>query len=451
MARSPRDRLDREREFVTAMDDDAVRAALLGFADALDPAVVHDSVPRVKHGRVAGRESFSNGSAHNYLAKLRKCHHRGLDLLGADVDTVNAFMEDCVNPPGERRHGIVTDFENHLARSTAAAYQAGLRQFYRWATEPGGDGRPDVAVPFEAVDGSRRLRMFTPETSPSDRSERPGQAELDAMREACLRSQNTRRDRAFLELAAGTGQRVYALVTLRVGDVHLDGTDDVPFPHVYLNEAIHNDGDKGAIDRAGGRLRPFVADAGPVRAWLEHHPMRDPDVRAAHGAPERFDECYLFVGDLKQSTTDGGDHWSRNGARGMLARRKTDTASMAGVDTVETKVNPHVWRGYAYTRSKELPIDESVRRKVFGWAPGSDEGDRIYDHTALADAAEQFSGAWAEAFGNESDATAVAEQIAGPMVGGDLPPEARKALARELLGDEAFMAELRSGLEASSR
>lgn len=443
MARSPRDRFDRERERVAAIEDGAVREAVLAFADALDPEVVHVDVPKVKDGRIDGRKQFANSTARNYLKHVRSAHERGLDLLGADADTVNDFMQDVVSEPARRRHGLVDPgYTESISKVSASAWQAALRMFYRFCAEPGArDDRPEVAVPWSAVDGSHGIRMYADRPAPSlGEDDLPGRAELDAMREACLAGQNTRRDRAFLELAAGTGQRVYALVTLLVGDVRLDGTADRPFPHVYLNAEIRNDGDKGAIDRAGGRLRPLVSDPRPVREWLRHHPLRDPDVRAGYGAPKRFEDCYLFVGALKHERTDPTDHWSAGAARGMLERRRVDTASMPTVATVTGPVNPHVWRSWAYTRSKALPLDESDRRKMFGWAPGSDTGERIYDRVALSEAAERYADAWSEAFGDDTSAIpGVAEQVVGEVFGADLSPEVRQALARELLADDAFL------------
>lgn len=449
MARSPRDRFETERSRLGAIDDPDTRSALLAFADAIDPEVVHVDVPAVKDGRIVGRKEFSNSTCENYPAYLRRAHERGLDLLGADVETVNDFMADLVTDADDRRHGLV-DHKGSISKVTASCWQAALRTFYRFCAEPETrDERPGVRVPWDAVDGSHRLRMYAARPEPSvGEDEMPGQAELDAMREACLSGQNTRRDRAFLETAAGTGQRVYAIVTLRVGDVYLDGTDDVPFPHVYLNPAIKNDGDKGAIERAGGRLRPFVADHRPVREWLDNHPLADADTREDLGGPDAFEDCYLFIGSLRQYHTLATSHWSGSGARKMLDRRKTDTASLPTVETVTGPVNPHAWRGYAYTRSKGLPVDEADRRRMFGWSPGSDEGERSYDHTELAQAAGRIAEAWADTFdGTDSAAASIAEQVVGATSTVDLSAAEREAIVADLLADGRLVDELAAELD----
>lgn len=445
MARTPRDRFEAERERIAAIDDAAVRGALLDFADALDPEVVHVDIPAVKDGRIEGRKEFANSTARNYLKHLRCVHERGLDVLGSDVETVNDFMQDLVTEPDSRRYDLVgpagPQGKETISKVSAGAWQSALRMFYRFCAEPETrDDRPDVAVSWDAVNGSHGIRMFTERPEPSvGEDEMPGQAELDAMRESCIAGQNTRRDRAFLEVAAGTGQRVYALVTLEIGDVHLDGTDEHPFPHVYLNKQIRNNGDKGAIDRAGGRLRPLVSDPRPIREWIRKHPLGDPDVRGQYDVSESFADCYLFVGALKHGRTDPTSHWSSDGARSMLKRRKADTARLAGVTTVSGPVNPHVWRSWAYTKSQALPIDESDRRKMFGWAPGSDIGDRIYGQTKLSEAAQRFADAWDDAFGEDPEHVAtVAEQVLGEATG-RLPPDTRKVVIRDLLSDPEFI------------
>jgi integrase len=438
MARSPRDRFERECDRIAEIDDSDVREALEAFRDVLDPEVAHVEVPQAKNGTVDGHESPSLNTGRGYLSGLRSAHQRGLDLLDADAETVNNFMRDIVTDPERRRYDLV-DYDGKNKKSSMKTWQSAVIGFYRFCTEPGkADDRPDVAVEWPADD----IIMFSERSDPKhDEEDMPEQSDLDAMREACLHSQNTRRDRAFLELAAGTGQRVYALVTLRLGDVHLDA--DVP--HIMLNPEIADDGDKGAIDNTG-RLKPIVSDTGPIQQWIQNHPFQDPDVRAEHGAPDDFEDCYLFVGSLRQRSTDASDHWGTEAARNMLDRRKERTDTMPGVKTVDIPVNPHNWRHYAYTKSKDLDIDESKRRKVFGWKPDSSTGDRIYGHVTNTQASEDYHHAWIEAFG-DADTTAVAEQVVGDAIAGDLSPEARTALVQEIVTDDDAMQELTEALE----
>lgn len=439
MARSYREKFEDERDRVAEIDDPDVADALRDFADALDPDFGYEQPPKPNPTGGIDHETPSNGTAAIYLQKLRLAHDRGLDLLEAGADEVNRFMVDMTTEPDRRRGEL--DYAGTISKPTGTTYQCALRAFYRWATEPtSADDRPDVDVDWPA-DG---IMIFRERSDPKhDEDDMAEPSDVEAMREACLRSHNTRRDRAFIELVAGTCQRVYALVTLRVKHVHLDAE----VPHVLLNPEIDGDGDKGAIENTG-RWKPIVSDTEPIRQWIEHHSLRDPEVRAEHGAPEDIEDCYLFVGDPAQSDSDLSDHWSASGARDMLERRKADTADLSTVDTVEIPVNPHNWRHYAYTMSQDLPIDESKRRKVFGWVPGSDTGSQTYGHKTNQDAGKEFASAWAEAF--EEASVSTQEMIGEVAAADDLPAETRQALVEAITEDDDLLSELAEHVAAIS-
>lgn len=428
MARSPRDKFERELELLESdVDDPATLAALKEFAAATDPDVPHVKIPKPTSTGGVTYDELANNTAVLYLGNVRRAYKRGLDLLEADADTVNDFMADLVTDASNRRTDLV-DGSRSLKRTTANAWQAGLVAFYRWADEPGtSDERADTNVSWPADE----IHRFSEQSTP-DADDWPDSDDLDAMREACLHSQNTRRDRAFLELVAGTGQRSYAIVTLRIKDIRLDAD----IPHVMLNPDIEGDGDKGVIE-ASGRWKPIVSDVKPIRQWINHHPFRDADRRAEYGLPDRFQDCYLFVGDLQMPSTDPTSHWSDDGARFALYRRKKRTAEISDVKTVTANVNPHSWRHYAYTRSKDLPIDEAKRKKVFGWKPDSNVGDLVYGHISNEEAGKNFAEAWAENFGSGSDVD-LTEQLVGEFAGMDVSPEVRKELVNRLMSDERF-------------
>lgn len=416
MARSPRGNFDRAvtrvREDVT---DPGVRSALLDFADALDPEIPHESVPNPTPSGGVEHKTLSNGTAALYLGHLRRAHERGLDVLSADTETVNGFMNDIVTDPERRRTGLV-EHTGTLSPSSAGALQAAIIGFVRWCNEPGvGDHRPDAGVEWPA----NGIRVFSPESKAVDLDTLPGGDDLNAMREACLDSMNTRRDRAFVEVVAGTGLRAYAIVTLRIEDVRLDGD----IPHVMLNPEIEGDGDKGVIQNSG-RWKPIVTDTRPIKEWIDNHPIGD---------------GWLFIGDPNNAATNPSDHWSVGAARAMLKRRAKDAG-------VSADVNPHAWRHYAYTKSEDLPIPETVRRKVFGWAPGSNVGETTYAHQQNETAGRKFAEAWGEAFADEADSVSISEQILGEALEADLPPEAMKALAQQLVANDEFMDEIEHAL-----
>lgn len=435
MARTNRERFARQVELVEQMQDGDVKDAIKSFVPVVDPERPRPKLPKPDgHGGLGEHEQVGNGTAYKYLMALRCSYERGLDLLEADADTVDAFASELPLEPEDRVTGLV-DWGGTMTPGSANNYVAALRGFYRFCNEPGkADDRPDTAVSW---DGAWKIKLHEEQDTSPEPEELPDVGDLNSLREAVVRkSQNTLRDRAFLEVVAGTGQRVTAVVTLRVGDVYLDGSEQLDHPHVLLNKSIAGDGDKGAIEQAG-RLRPIAGgDTGPIRQWIENHPLGDAEVRAEHGAPDDFEDCYLFVGSLSQGRTDATGNWGSDSARDMLARRKADTADLTGVDTVanETDVRPKTWRAYAYTRSLALDIDESDRRKMFGWAKGSDTGQEQYDATATAEAAERVVDAWTDEYG-DADAESLRSAVHGEIAGSGLPPEVREDLA----GDEDFV------------
>lgn len=403
------------------LDDAAVVDALVGFAKAADP---DRSRPRLRKPRKDGSvvdADITFNTAKEYLQAMRLIHERGFDLLNGLAGEFNEFMHDMVD-------GELDAYGGSIQRTTASRYQSAARAFYRYCDEPGkSSDRPDTTITWPVEE----IYVFSDQSEPRyDEADMFEDAEVDALRKACIHTRNSRRDRAFIELVAGTAQRIEALRTLRIKDVNVDA--DGELPHILLNPEIRNDGDKGAINNAG-RYRPIVSDHTPIREFIEHHPLRDPDARARHDTPDRVDDCYLFVGDPHHPDTDASRPWDANAIRQMLTR----LGDRAGVDK---PVKPHNFRHFAYSKSKELPIDEGIRRKVFSWAPGSDTGETVYGHVETKKAGEQFAEEWAAAFGSaDGSIEGVTEQIVGSAFGGDLSPEARQALARELVEDSEFV------------
>lgn len=421
--------------------DEVVADALAQFADAFDPKRSRMQVPKPGPNGTIEHESNAYNTGKNNLQALRLAHERGLDLLGSDAEQFNEFIDELVTDPDHRRSELV-DYNDSISKPYAKQFQSAARNFYRFCTEPGkADERPDVNVDWPA----NEITIYRVQSDPMhDADDLLEEAEVDALREATIRSANPRRNRAFLELVAGTGQRRYALISLKVGDVHPDGDP----PHIYLNPEIAGDGDKGSIETTD-RWKPIVSDPDPVREWIQHHPLRDAEVRADHGAPDNFDDCFLFIGDPDHWNSDPSEHWDGDAARQMLERLKDRTANMPAVETVTKPVNFHNFRHWGYTKSKDLPIDESTRRKVFGWSPASDTGEKTYGHVRNRKAGENFAEAWADTFADDADTAGVAEQVVGDAMLGDLSPEAKRALVNELATDDELMAKLGEAVTAA--
>lgn len=404
------------------LDDPDTADALALFAKALDP---ERERPRLRKPRKDGSivdvtPSINTGTS--YLRNLRLTYQRGFDLLGGSAEAYNEFMLDMVD-------GRLDDYNGSIERTTAGGYQSAARAFYRFLDEPGqSDDRPDARIEWPA----EAINVFSDRAKPRyDTGDMFEESEVDALREGCLKNHNPRRDRALVELLCGTVQRIEAIRTLRIGDVHVDNRDGPPY--ILLNPEIDGHGDKGAIQNTG-RYKPIVSDIGPVREFIRDHPLDDPDVRADHGCPDDLMDCYLLVGDPDHHRTDASRPWDAAGMRDMLDRLGT----RVGVDK---PVKPHNFRHYAYTKSKDLPIDEDIRRAVFGWRPGSDTGQTTYGHVENRKHGEAFAEAWAEAFGDagsvpdaiDSTATEQLRALTEVMANSDEP--AIRAVAAEVTED----------------
>lgn len=323
MARTPRDRLNNEKDTVEELADAEeisidTRDALLEWADALD-----DRITRRKYFDQRGNEkTLAPRSIENYLQALRLCEDRGLDLLECSAEEFNAFID--------RQHD-----DRGLSKVTLMRYQAAAQTFYRY--------HDDLEVNPDDI------HVYTERSEPRhDDRDMFSDEDIDALREACDRP----RDRAFLEMLIYTGQRLTALRTLRIKDVNVEKGV------FYLNDEV--DGLKGADRR--GRKRPMFGARKYVRDWLQYHPNSDdPD------AP-------LFIGDPNHWKTKLDEPWSEPGVRKHLKR----IAERAGV---EKPVNPHNFRHYFVTVMKrEYSMDTDTLRALLGVTEDSNILHTTYSH-----------------------------------------------------------------------
>lgn len=328
MARTPRDRLAAERNRVKELAaegkiGDSELEAIFEWADALDEGTASHKY------RVDGDvKTFKPETVTDYMMTVRVCCREGLDLLDASAGDVNDLMDE-MHDSGSRSKG------------TLAKYQSALSTFYRYHNL-GVD--PD------------EIHVYTPDSSPQhDELDMFEESEVDALRAACGDTQNPVRNRAFLELLIYTGQRITALLTLRLKDVDVDGG------YIYLNDDYDREhgGLKGALAR--GRKRPMFGARKFVRDYTQI------------GRADADPDDWLFVGDPTIATTKEGEHWTN--AQGMLKR----LAETAGV---EKPVNPHNFRHYCATVLKRDydNVDDDTIRMLFGHVEGSGTLKKTYQH-----------------------------------------------------------------------
>lgn len=320
MATQPRDQLEREISKVRDRFDGEKRDRLLEWASAVDPATVrHEFID--EDGTV---KELAPGSVATYLSTLRICITEGFDLLEGDAGEFNDTMARLHDEEGK-------------SKTTLQTYQAGAKSFYTYHDDLPLD-RDEIVHFSERSDPKHDERdMFDAD-------------DIKALRNACGSTENPPRNRALLELLIFTGQRIRALLTLRVRDV--EGQ------YIYLNDEV--DGLKGALSR--GRKRPIFGAKKYVRDWLQYHPHSDdPD-------------AWLFVGNQTHSSTAAGEHLATSSARGILERM----AKNAGVDK---PVNANNFRHYCATvLYRDYDLDRDTIRMLFGHVKGSSTLEEIYSH-----------------------------------------------------------------------
>lgn len=311
-------------------EEDAERLTEFGHA-------IFEGEPYPTYETDEGRKSFAAASTRQYLVRLRvDVSKNGHGLTEISAEEFNQLM---------------ADLDADRARSTTVQAQSAGKHFFRYFEDLGVD--PDEIVVFDEDPDQREVQpedVYTYE-------------EIEAIRRAVDSSVNPIRNRAFLEMLIYTGQRIRALQTLKIGDVH---PEEKPG---YFNLNEEADGLKGATDR--GRRRPLLTSRKYVRQWKERHPLRD-DV-----------DAWFFIGNPSHNGSNPDQPWSMDAMRGMLYR----AAERAGVYDRESgegkKPNPHAFRHYWYTSMRRREgADPEDLKAVGGWVEGSDTPEQLYKNFA---------------------------------------------------------------------
>lgn len=337
MATTPRDRLNREKNKVESLAEDGTiseecKDALLEYADALDSDKV-----RHKYRDAEGEtKEYAARSVERYLQCLRICGESGFDLLDTTAEEFNDLIDRMHDDKGK-------------SKVTLSGYQVAAEKFYRYHNL--------------GVDPAE-INIYKERSEPRyDETDMFTEEEVEALRNACGETKNTMRNRALLELLIFTGQRIRALVTLRIGDVELNPPGADNHGYIYLNDDYDREqggGLKGATVR--GRKRPMFGATKYVRDWIEYHPHGDdPD-------------AWLFIGDPSHWKTDPNDHWAKVSADQVLRR-------IGEYADVDKPVNAHNFRHYCATvLYRDYDLDRDTIRMLFGHVEGSNALEETYSH-----------------------------------------------------------------------
>lgn len=326
-----RDRYTAERHRIeSAIDDGDLTEqdgdAILEFLDAIDPQIM-----RITPGETGTK---APSTLYTYAQAIRLVATRADgNLTEMSADDVNRFMDDA---------------RTRLSDNTLQARQSAIRQFYRW---------------YDGKVAPEDIAMVSNTDSKVDDRYIFSRDEIDAMRSVI----DNPRDRAVFDLLLYTGQRIRAILTLRIGDVDLkDGT-------FYLNTEA--EGLKGASGK-----RPLLAAKGAVAEWLDYHPAGDdPD-------------AYLIT---KLPDAAKGDPYTML-YRTTIQRRLKTIGEKSGIDQWEDRVHPHNFRHTFVTWAKrDLGMDDSTIKAILGQAPDSRIMESTYQHLSDDDvikAAETAAG-----------------------------------------------------------
>lgn len=314
LAGRARRQLERVREGV---EHDGDRNAILGWANEM---LTRDLSPATVTNRV------------NPVMKL----HERADKPLVEFDCRNDVI-DLLAAFGDGSHPDVKD--DGLGDGTLRAYRQAAKLFFR--DELGHEWGDDIII-------------GAPDASPITEDQILTNDDVDALLEAAT----TPRDAAMVAFLTVTGQRISAMLSLRVGDITVDGQTAT----ARLNS------DAVGLKGASGP-RPLLWARSHIVSWRSIHPRaRDPD------AP-----FFCAVQSGSRPARDGSTiSWEAGDALSpsqVRARFKT-LASRAGVDTA--KVKPHNFRHTAITRMRDEGVSDDRIKFMVGVAQDSDILER-YD------------------------------------------------------------------------
>lgn len=351
--RAERTRIEEAVEDGTLAEADG--NAILEFLQALDPDVM-----TVDPGEV-GTKEYS--TMYTYAQALRlTAFQADTPLVDISTDELNEVMDRW-----------------DISNNTKLQRQSALRVFYRWC-----DG---CAVDPEGVIMADRDESSVDDRYIFDREE------IDAMREQIDNS----RDRAVFDMMLYTGQRIKAILSLKVRDINLEeGT-------FYLN------GDDGGLKGASGK-RPLLQAQDAVASWMDDHPTRTED-----GKPDP--DAYFITARPSAAKKDPYSMLYRS----TIQRVIKEIGREAGIPNADERVHPHNFRHTFVTWAKRKHgMDDSTIKAILGQAPDSRIMEATYQHLSDDDVIR-----------SAKEATGELEPEDDPLV-----PETCRACGRTLRHDD---------------
>jgi len=337
MVTSKRQRYESYREKIKGLADDGVmtteeRDTILEFLDAKDPEsslVPHD-------------DTKADGTISRYAYSMKRIVELSdFELSDTTEMEINRLMEDI-------RQGRIDGVkEGGLSKGSVRNHQTALRKYYEYHDDLGID-KDDIIV-------------FKNDHSPVDERDVFDKEDIQALREAATHP----RDAALVDLLLYTGQRISAILNLRLKDMK---PEDGIF---YLNT------ENGDMKGADGK-RPLLLAEKSVREWKRKHPCDDPE---AH-----------FITHWQDTTNQDYSHGDRLDNSSILRVLRT-IGKRADVDK---PVNPHSFRHSFVTIAKRnYEMDNDTIKRLIGHDESSTVMETTYAHITdddVIDKAERAAG-----------------------------------------------------------
>ena len=335
MDRNPGHQIEVERENLKELANGGeispeCRDILLEYTDAVDRTKARHQIIDEDGNPV----SLSLNTAKRYVANTRICATHGIDFSNTSANEVNDAL-------------IWMHDEAGKSSGVLASYVAALKHLFKFR---------DLRV--EPKD----LKIFTPDSSPRhDQTDLFDDSDIQALRQAAEETRFPKRDRALLELLIFTGQRIQALLTLRMDDV------DVEEGYIYLNDeyAEKYDGLKGALRR--GRKRPMFGAKKSVQRYKRYHPYKD------------HDNPFFFVSNPRTPSSSPEQFWSQTACKSLLRRLKE-------IADIDKPTNAHNFRHYFATiMYRDYDLRPETIKMLMGHVKGSTVFETTYSHVIEAD------------------------------------------------------------------
>jgi integrase len=342
MAKTKRDRYDNQLQKLDEYDiPETDKDLIRENAYAHDPQRMSVSNP--------DRSTVADSTLYQYVATMRQMSQRAdFALHEATTDKVNNYMDKLLsgNLPGVKDEGLTPGSVNN--------HQGIARVFFDYHSHIGVDYKGIALINDNDNNAVDERDIFDKD-------------DIHDIRTAATDP----RDKALVDMLLYTGQRLSAVLNLRLRDINLEeGT-------FYLNE------EAGDLKGASGKRSLFYAE-NSVRAWYNNHPLTE------NGQATDPEAAFItHKNDWANKPYEPGERLDSSTVYSQLQR----IGDRAGI---EKPMNPHNFRHTFVTLCKRnYGMDTDTIKNIIGHRPESNIMETTYQHLTdddIINAAERDMG-----------------------------------------------------------